>query len=474
MPRGKARASETSIENAQSGRSSMRRLSSFASLHQFLPFSRSRRSNTHEDSVTSDISSISTTSIAPQNETNAELVLEEVSGNTRPAPPHAYGGFLRKNNYASLPEPTGGLPRSKTFSNLPLPVKSRKHQSHTPAVSLTENPILSSSALRVPTPPESTRRYMPFMPKNTTRFGLGSKLPRSDTEPLLVDKSKQKVSLTQMLKENMPIEPPKQANPADLFHKPLTNDASSKQEEKRLPRLPSSPEGLSKSSPAFKSKANRRISELTGIDEPRGRTRFAQRWNSQPNLYSTPRRQGTPPTSALPSFSDQLTRSLIGAAPFTPAPLDRLDESEGIEQVTSRSNTVWEARPTAYWAGRLSTLLDIAKNDEIAGYFAEIGDSFPPRRESDAVYHKASASPRSRRALESLYAECMTPSARESFVAFQMQYAALMDEPELARPIGGPKLTLKSHHALNSSNTVTPPSSKRSVSFVNRLLGRGK
>ncbi|QIW95022.1 hypothetical protein AMS68_000540 [Peltaster fructicola] len=489
MAKGKAHTSEASSEGSHSSFSSMKRLSSLSSLHQLLPFSRSRRTTIDTNDSNPPIQP------SPAESHEEKRILEEVSHNSRPAPPHAYGGFLRKSNYASVPDSaSAGLPRRKTFSNLPLPVKSRKQAAHTASV----QPIPSLTASRFSAPSEPSRRHLSHKSVNNTSGRHGSKLPRSDTEPLLVGKGKGAVSLAQMLKENVPVFSKSRAGPPgfdDLFASSVvSNDSdttsiiSRGRTRSRLPREPSFHGVLPNSSPSLKGKQVDRTAEFF-LGQPQSQVPFAQRWNSQPNLFGRSQKtesirpHPTPPPSVLPSFSHQLTRSLLGESPFT-KPLGKLDESEVFqagEDTTPYSpslQAVSAAEPLAYWAGRLSTLQDRAKDQETKRYFAKLDEEFQMRHGPDKVYENAISTVLTRKALESLYDCCVTSEARESFVLFQLQYAALLGDPELARPIGRTKPFVLKSRQLDlgkvPSNTPSPSSSSRSVSFVKRLLGRGK
>ena len=130
------------------------------------------------------------------------------------------------------------------------------------------------------------------------------------------------------------------------------------------------------------------------------------------------------------------------------------------------------AEPIDYWCGRLSTLNDRFRNEELC---AQIGS---PRTDSDKMHTPEANTKRMRRALEQLHALCTTEEARESFVKFQMQLAILQSDPELSRPI---KLTVpekliklgrrnreQSVESCTSAQSEARSDSRRS-SFINRI-----
>ena len=56
------------------------------------------------------------------------------------------------------------------------------------------------------------------------------------------------------------------------------------------------------------------------------------------------------------------------------------------------------------------------------------------------MHTPAANTARMRRALEHLHSQCSTYEAKDSFVKFQMQFAALQNLPELAKPIKNAKM----------------------------------
>lgn len=109
------------------------------------------------------------------------------------------------------------------------------------------------------------------------------------------------------------------------------------------------------------------------------------------------------------------------------------------------------------------------------------------KSETDKLHTPAAHMARLRRALEHLHAQCVTDEARDSFVRFQMQFAAMQNLPELGRPIGTkkPPVASKSSQALPAYGVDHYPGKKfdleaggfaksgiRKISLFDRMLGR--
>lgn len=93
---------------------------------------------------------------------------------------------------------------------------------------------------------------------------------------------------------------------------------------------------------------------------------------------------------------------------------------------------------------------------------------------------------RTRRALEHLYGLCATQAARESFVVFQLQFAATENVPELGRPMQVILPERRFAFRCRQEEEAVGGSERdvgvvgggvgenRKVTFMDRLLGRGK
>jgi hypothetical protein len=99
------------------------------------------------------------------------------------------------------------------------------------------------------------------------------------------------------------------------------------------------------------------------------------------------------------------------------------------------------AEPPAYWCGRISALLDRYRNEDLATSVSQShkrtnSNSFgTPKSETDKLHTPAANTARMRKALEYLHSQCVTSEAQESFLIFQLQFAAMQNNPELSRPI---------------------------------------
>jgi len=181
-----------------------------------------------------------------------------------------------------------------------------------------------------------------------------------------------------------------------------------------------------------------------------------QRWNSQPVLTNTTnirsaghheirqtrllsaRQAPTPPLSRTPISVQALgapaTRVRGGSVSSSVNHLRRsstqtlLSTSFTPQHAAGRISV---AEPSAYWCGRVSALIDRYRNEDLAASLADIN----AKSETDKFHSPATNTARLRRALEHLHSLCVTDEARESFVRFQMNFAAMQHLPELSRPI---------------------------------------
>ena len=542
MPSRKSLSSDVA-PSSESRRSSMKRLSSIASLAHLNPFHR-RRSNNASDSITSLSSDISlpsasaTTVAAPSSRKPSESSSAVFSDNGPPTAPtipvESQASFLRRSSYICLPDdPIGGMPRSRTFSNLPLPTRNRKSDTRIPSDSHTRYPSNLTPATRLPTPPASTRRHlMGNIPVAASRYqSVRNRMKRSDTMPLLPLNSDQMSNLPRptAFKENISLSPNKplpELEPFDEadFSSPLP--AGSYMEDQlwdqtssaTLPRAPSlcgnPPANAYSNDPPSRENFNFYSSPTYQTKQryPPRSSSFSrpvpvQRWNSQPVLANTTnvraaahheirqtrllsaRQAPTPPLSQTP-----LSVQAIGA----PATRVRGNSVSSSVHHLRRSSTqtllnisttsqpaagqVSIAEPSAYWCGRMSGLLDRYRNEDLAIALSNTSS----KTESDRFHSLAANTARMRRAMEHLHSICVTEEARESFVRFQIQYAAAQSMPELGRPIttSRPIILSKPSNAAPQvagsgtesasllDNGNMPKGESRKTSLLNRMLGR--
>lgn len=548
MPSRKSLSSDVA-PSSESRRSSMKRLSSIASLAHLNPFHR-RRSNNASDSITSLSSDVSlpsastTTTAAASTSRKPSESSSTIFSDTAPLVPPAnliesQASFLRRSSYVCLPDdPIGGMPRSRTFSNLPLPTRNKKTESRQPSDSHTRIPSHAGTTTRLPTPPASTRKHlMSNMPTATSRYqNVRNRMKRSDTMPLLPLNTDQLSALPRStaFKENISLSPIKPLPELDSFDE---NDFSSplpassyledqlwdQTSSSTLPRdpsfcgtLPVAPYTGEQpqrerfnfySSPAYQTKHNHppRTSSFS-------RPMPVQRWNSQPVLSNI---SNTTNTRAVGHHEIRQTRLLSARQAPTP-PLARTPLSLSVEALgapatrvrgTSISSSVHHLRrsstqtlldissapqhipgqistaePSAYWAGRMSALLDRYRNAELAAAL----DGTHSKSESDFSHTPNANTERMRVALEHLHSLCVTDEARESFVRFQLQFASMHHQPELNRPIRLKKVEVASapikpapsgaeeghKQYLRAEGSGIPKSGARKISLLDRMLGR--
>nr|OQO30952.1 hypothetical protein B0A51_01757 [Rachicladosporium sp. CCFEE 5018] len=517
MPSRKSQSSDVP-PTTDSRRSSMKRLSSIASLHALNPFHR-RRSNKASDishaSSSSDVSlqaSTSATTLTPSNSLKPSGSSQQNPSDMSPlvenVPPPSQASYLRRSSYICLPDdPIGGMPRSRTSSALPLPTRGKKASPRTPSIphSRTTSGLIPDT--RLPTPPASTRRHISGgLPTVMSRGqNMHVRMKRSDTMPLLSMNADQvsNVSRYTAFKENVAISPTAPALGASSFDEPKSSFSlplgsyieDQDWESDTLTALPRHP-SFSGSLPLSRYTTNENATSVQAMQAPAhhtspayhsnksrlplgasfARPSLAQRWNSQPvltnttNVYpvrtssiltsrtaSTHRHEiretrlmsargaPTPPPIASSLSTNNLTslRSSVGSFSHVrqPSTTSLLNTLSSPPQALSAYH-VTDAEPTAYWAGRMSSLLDRYRNDDLAATLLPSHSRTtsnvlptPPKTETDKLHTPAAVTARMRKALETLHEHCVTDEARDSFVKFQMQYAAVQNLPELSRAI---------------------------------------
>jgi len=491
MPSRKSLSSDVA-PSSESRRSSMKRLSSIASLAHLNPFHR-RRSNNASDSITSLSSEVSlptaitTTFVAPSSRKPSESSSTVFSDNAPQAAPtiaiESQASFLRRSSYVCLPDdPIGGMPRSRTFSNLPLPTRSRKSDARIPSDSHTRNPSNLTPATRLPTPPASTRRHlMGNIPVASSRYqNVRNRMKRSDDMPLLPLNPDQMSNLPRptAFKENISLSPTKPLPELESFDEgdfssPLP--AGSYMEDQlwdqtssaTLPRDPSvygNLPGIAYSSDSPSREKFNFYSSPTYQTRQRYPPRSSsfsrpvpvQRWNSQPVLANTTnvratahheirqtrllsaRQAPTPPLSQTPLSVREIgapaTRVRGNSVSSSVHHLRRSSTQTLLNISTAQQPSAGQvavAEPSAYWCGRMSGLLDRYRNEDLAIALSNTSS----KRENDRFHSLAANTAHMRRALEHLHSICVTEEARDSFVRFQIQYASVQNLPELSRPI---------------------------------------
>jgi len=152
------------------------------------------------------------------------------------------------------------------------------------------------------------------------------------------------------------------------------------------------------------------------------------------------------------------------------------------------------ARPTAYWCGRLSSLVDHYRNVELVAINerdawttalsqgASAATSHTPKAHTDKLHTTEATTLRLRLAFTTLESECMTPAAKESLRQFRVRYAAAIGCPELTGPIAlDPPIAALARSTGPDGEMIAEGESGsggmgegRKVSFMDRLLGRQK
>lgn len=258
---------------------------------------------------------------------------------------------------------------------------------------------------------------------------------------------------------------------------------------------------LSQSSPICRSSYIRTRERVpTPGMAPKGQP--VQRWNSQPILNNiTNRRHSrhgeikerrlmsevqpvqppppkTPLSSELLSSVNPKTSSVSSrwrqGSQQSPSLMKPLPSKPRDLSPVRNPQQVAAAETTSYWSGRFSSLIDRFRNEELVALLNG------PRRDSDKMHTPEANLRRMRRALEHLHGLCVTSEARESFVVFQLQLAAMQNNAELGKPVtsagtaSGEKLIVLSRKGEELEGAGTGVSEQRKVSFMDRLLGRNR
>ncbi|KAI7463617.1 hypothetical protein KC351_g15813 [Hortaea werneckii] len=555
------RTSDGSEAASEPRRTSLRRLSSLASLHALNPFARrrsnngnpqhghhhSRQHNTdHTDNsvATSSTSNLSASSHVTRTshslQTEPFPPCEEDELTALPVPPAPSCSTSRRSSYICLPDdPNGGMPRSRTLSHLPLPIRTRRQPSIVNSKSHSRLPSTihpssllpgsTSTSTRIPTPPTSNRRYSNtrLTPSDPRPSFIRNRMRRSDTEPLLPVQLEQPTpGRHTAFKENITLSPVKplpltMLDNKDLYGSALPSRAYASRHgwqgdtDGTQPLLQHQHFGsaiplshtrqhstatITQSSPAYRSSRHRLSTPRVPSAQP------VQRWNSQPVLTNitnrgnskhgevTERRlmtqvQLAPPplppntplsaealeTGKVKSFS-RSTTYLPRGSQQSPS-LASLAAKSRLSSFNQSGHEVYKPEPVAYWCGRFSAIADRYRNEEL---LAHLGS---PRASSDQMHTPDANIRRMRRALEYLHSLCMTQEARESFVVFQLQFAALQGCPELGKPLALSVPERKIVMSCRGDGAAGEGgfgggsglmSEKRERTFMDRLLGRAR
>ncbi|KAK4956799.1 hypothetical protein LTR10_006327 [Elasticomyces elasticus] len=450
-----------------------------------------------------------------------------------PVPASVQCNNNRRSSYICIPDdPIGGMPRSRTFSNLPLPTRARKNSalSMAPSRSHARLPSAFLSSSRVPSPAASSRKHSISRPlPSTTELKaqqapqIRNRMRRSDTEPLLPLNADQVSNMgrSTAFKENISLSPVKplpvyedqeyygSSPPASYANKHGWMDTGKGSEP--LLQFDACNENFNASHPyphhtanfSYSSPAYRRPSiPAAGLIAP---PQPVQRWNSQPILSNitnttTQRRnsrhgiiperrllsavQPDPPAPPpkTPLTAEALTSGKVTALnksttqlPFSieqksPSWTDLVAKTRAPSPARSTGH-ITKAQPVVYWCARFSALNDRYRNDEL---LLHLGAS---KTESDKMHSAEANTRRMRRALEHLHSLCVTEEARESFVVFQLQFAACQGMPELGRPlVEGRKIVLNASTGIEDAGGSGDGgvAEKRKGTFMERLLGKGR
>ncbi|RMY56168.1 hypothetical protein D0863_13073 [Hortaea werneckii] len=556
-----SRPSDGSEAASEPRRTSLRRLSSLASLHALNPFARRRSNNSnpqhphphsrqhntdHTDNsiATSSTSNLSASShvTRPSHSLQTEPFppCEEDELTALPLPPAPSCATSRRSSYICLPDdPIGGMPRSRTLSHLPLPIRTRRQPSIANSKSHSRLPSTihpssllpgpTSTSTRIPTPPTSNRRYSNtrLTPSDPHPSFIRTRMRRSDTEPLLpVQVEQTNPGRHTAFKENITLSPVKplpltMLNNKDLYGSALPSRAYASRHgwqgdtDGTQPLLQHQHFGsavplshtrqhstatVTQSSPAYRSSRHRLSTPRIPSAQP------VQRWNSQPVLTNITNRgsskhgevierrlmtevQPAPPPlpPKTPLSAEALETGKVKNLSKSTTHLPRGSvQSPSLAALATKSrppsfnqsgHEVYKSEPVAYWCGRFSAIADRYRNEEL---LAHLGS---PRASSDQMHTPDANTRRMRRALEYLHSLCMTQEARESFVVFQLQFAALQGCPELGKPLA---LSVPERKIVMScrgdgaggegglGGETGLISEKRERTFMDRLLGRAR
>ncbi|CAD0013594.1 unnamed protein product [Aureobasidium pullulans] len=285
-------------------KSSLRRLSSLANLHQFNPFnSFNRRRSSHGTQASDDDPYLlNPYQQQPKNQS-------------------------RRQSYMSLSEdPMPALPRSRTFGHLPL---TRTRQSSKPPVSM-------APPSRIPTPSGSltAKGRLASATKSILKVGNRRALVRSDTEPLLAPhRSPDVPASTRVINENLSQSASKPASEFKLL-------------QLNLPELALN-SSINAAKPRRQTMLSPDIAPLHSLCETTP-LRASMNPDIQSRQLLTPR---AAPISSPPSY--------------TRPSATHLQPDDATSNVNIASDLVTSAQSMAYWSGRLMSQFDRHRNDRL-------------------------------------------------------------------------------------------------------------
>lgn len=221
-----------------------------------------------------------------------------------------------------------------------------------------------------------------------------------------------------------------------------------------------------------------------------------QRWDSQPILTTSTntrtrtsygaeikqtrlmsaRHPPTPPPPCTPLTAKAMTTGRVKAMSNASSHLRQVSElSPSLLRISPKPPPtppknpfhVSTSEPAAYWSGRFSALNDRYRNEELAK------EIYCSKDKSDQMHSAEAITGRMRPALVELHGYCTTEAARESFGVFQLQYAALQNNPVLGQPIAIPRSKARETVVVGEDCSASM-SRERKMSFMERLLGRSR
>ncbi|KAF2487995.1 hypothetical protein BDY17DRAFT_320503 [Neohortaea acidophila] len=187
----------------------------------------------------------------------------------------------------------------------------------------------------------------------------------------------------------------------------------------------------------------------------------------------TPHPPQTPSTARI-ATGERLKSLHRGGTPYQAAEQNKPRSSPWSKKPSrSPKRTIFHvanSEPASYWLGRVCSLADRYRNEELQAHIFTPTGVPNPKRETDKMHTPEANVARLRRAFEELYNLCISQDARDSLAVFQLQYANVMGLEGLARPIrlNAPKRDQDRDVIMGGM------SEERKASFMDRLLGRQK
>jgi hypothetical protein len=377
-------------------KSSLRRLSSLANLHQFNPFSSFSRRRSNHSTQTSDDDPYLTNTYQQRSQDQQ-----------------------RRQIYVPLSEePLPALPKSRTFSNLPL---TRNRNNSKPPVSL-------KPPSRIPTPlmGSNAKTRLASATKSILKVGNRRGLVRSDTEPLLGPHRTHDIpSLAKPLRGNVPLDVntyDTTTGPIQLPEVPLYTLNTNARASHPI-RIPQTPDGQAPKHPPRRdslqpptprtpiSTVNSSTfaqTPTTVTAKPRRRTMITADVIPLNSLYDK-EKQRSSFSSDIPSHQLLTPRAAPTLSPSScPRPSSTYHRPDDFaSKINLASDIVTSAQSTAYWSGRLMSQSDQRRNEQLEARVgrSELGLTYP---ENDINV-----------CLRELQTKCVTEAAKLSFAMFK-------------------------------------------------------